>query len=102
MHNLLDLLEVTKETIILPDYSYRQRVERQTGHRRTLPEGSGDWALWRYIEATEMKDLDERQSVVDEIVKYNREDLEATWAVLQWLRSKVPQTNERIQPIETS
>jgi predicted RecB family nuclease len=47
----------------------------------------------KYIEATEMEDLDERQIVMDEILKYNREDLEATWAVLQWLLSKIPQDN---------
>jgi predicted RecB family nuclease len=94
MHNLLDLLKVTKEAIILPDYSYSlKRVEKQGGCRRTLPEGSGDWAMAKYIEATEMEDLDERQIVMDEILKYNREDLEATWAVLQWLLSKIPQTN---------
>jgi predicted RecB family nuclease len=70
MGNLLDLLKVTKEAIILPDYSYGlKRVERQAGFKRTLPEGSGDWAMAKYIE-------------------YNREDLEATWAVLQWLRRK--------------
>ncbi len=94
MHNLLDLLKVTKEAIILPDYSYSlKRVERQAGYRRTFPEGRGDWAMAKYIEATEMEDPDERQNVMDEIVKYNREDLEATWAVLQWLQSKVPQTS---------
>jgi len=94
MHNLLDLLKVTKEAIFLPDYSYSlKRVEKQAGYRRTLPEGSGDWAMAKYIEATEMEDLDERQIVMDEILKYNREDLEATWAVHQWLLSKIPQTN---------
>jgi len=94
MHNLLDLMKVTKEAIILPDYSYSlKRVEKQAGYRRTVPEASGDWAMAKYIEATEMEDLDERQHVMNEILKYNREDLEATWAVLQWLRAKVPQTN---------
>jgi predicted RecB family nuclease len=89
MQNLLDLLKVTKEAIILPDYSYSlKRVEQQAGYRRTLPEGRGDWAMARYIEATETEDPDERQEIMDEIVKYNREDLEATWAVLQWLREK--------------
>ena len=31
----------------------------------------------------------ERAEVMAEILAYNREDLEATWAVLQWLKSKV-------------
>jgi predicted RecB family nuclease len=89
MGNLLDLLKVTKEAIILPDYSYGlKRVERQAGFKRTLPEGSGDWAMAKYIEATETGDSDERRKVMNEILHYNREDLEATWAVLQWLRRK--------------
>jgi predicted RecB family nuclease len=28
-----------------------------------------------------------------EILKYNNEDLEATWAVFQWLKSKTPILN---------
>lgn len=89
VRNLLDLLKVTKEAIILPDYSYSvKRVEKQAGYCRTLPEGSGDWAMARYIEATEMDDPQERQEIMDEILKYNREDLEATWSVLQWLQAK--------------
>ncbi|UCD71427.1 MAG: TM0106 family RecB-like putative nuclease [Syntrophobacterales bacterium] len=91
IHNLLDLLKVAKKAIILPDYSYSlKRIERQAGYRRTLPEGSGEWAMAKYIEATEMENPHERQEIMNEILKYNREDLEATWAVLQWLRAKVP------------
>jgi predicted RecB family nuclease len=30
---------------------------------------------------------------MDKIVAYNKEDLEATWAVFQWLRGKVPAEN---------
>ena len=41
-----------------------------------------DWAMARYIEAMEMEDPDERPEIMDEILKYNREDLEGTWAVL--------------------
>ena len=91
MRNLLDLLKVTREAIILPDYSYSlKRVEKQAGYSRTLPEGQGEWAMAKYIEATEMENPDERQKIMDEILKYNQEDLEATWEVLQWLRAKVP------------
>ena len=91
IHNLLDLLKVVKKAIILPDYSYSlKRVEKHAGYRRTLPEGRGEWAMAKYIEATEMENPDERQEIMNEILKYNREDLEATWAVLQWLQAKVP------------
>ena len=40
----------------------------------------------RYIEATETDDEAERAAIMDEILAYNREDLEATWAVMEWLR----------------
>ena len=38
----------------------------------------------RYIEATETADERLRAEIMDEILAYNREDLEATWAVLEW------------------
>ena len=40
----------------------------------------------KYIEATETDDERERAAIMDEILAYNREDLEATWAVVEWLR----------------
>jgi predicted RecB family nuclease len=42
----------------------------------------------KYIEATELEDAVARDEVMDEILKYNEEDLAATWHVLQWLKSK--------------
>jgi predicted RecB family nuclease len=84
--NLVDLMKLTKEAVVLPDYSYSlKRIEKLAGFKRALAEGRGDWSIAKYIEATEMKDLVERKKMMDEIVKYNQEDLEATWAVLQWL-----------------
>ena len=38
----------------------------------------------RYIEATETADEAARAAIMDEILAYNREDLEATWAVMGW------------------
>ena len=40
----------------------------------------------KYIEAIEMQDAKVREQPVAEILKYNEEDLAATWAVLCWLR----------------
>ena len=34
----------------------------------------------KYIEATETEDENLREEVMDQILTYNREDLEATWA----------------------
>ena len=42
----------------------------------------------KYIEAVETESAAERAAIMDEILAYNREDLAATWAVLQWLKTK--------------
>ena len=41
-----------------------------------------------YIEAVEAEDEDRQHELMDQILKYNREDLEATWAVFQWIEEK--------------
>ena len=61
-------------------------IETLTGYERQLEESGGEWSMARYIEATETDDELERAAIMDEILAYNREDLEATWAVLEWLR----------------
>ena len=53
-----------------------------------LDEYLGDWAMAKYIEAVETNDQDQRNAVMNEILAYNREDLEATWGVLKWFRSR--------------
>jgi predicted RecB family nuclease len=42
----------------------------------------------RFIEATEMEDEKQRTEVMDEIMRYNQEDLAAMWKVLRWLLAK--------------
>ena len=37
----------------------------------------------QYIEAVETEDESKRQAIMDKILVYNKEDLEATWAVLE-------------------
>lgn len=87
--NLLDLLPIAQKSVALPLPSYSLKVvERYVGYKRSLTEYGGDWAMAKYIEATETADERERAAVMDQILAYNREDLEATWAVLQWLKSK--------------
>jgi predicted RecB family nuclease len=86
--NLLDLLPITYESMALPTSSYSlKQVEQITGFERRLTDAGGDWSMARYIEATETNDARLRASIMDEILDYNREDLEATWAVMEWLRS---------------
>ena len=53
-----------------------------------MAEFGGDWAIVQYIRAVETEDQDLRQNIMDDILKYNEENLQATWAVVEWLRSK--------------
>lgn len=88
-NNLLDLLPITQNSVALPLPSYSLKVvERYVGYERTLDEYGGDWAMAKYIEATETEDEAKRRELMNKILAYNREDLEATWAVLKWLRNK--------------
>jgi len=85
--NLLDLLPITRESVAVPLSSYSLKdIETLAGYKRQLTEYGGDWSMAKYIAATESDDEAERTALLDEILDYNREDLEATWAVLEWLR----------------
>ena len=71
----------------VPVSSYSLKdVETVAGYERQLEEYGGSWSMAKYIEATECSDLEERNALMGEILAYNREDLEATWAVMGWLR----------------
>jgi predicted RecB family nuclease len=92
--NLVDLLPMTQRSFALPDPSYTLKlVELRAGYKRTMDEFGGSWAIVNYALAVESKDEVIRKEVMDQIVKYNREDLEATWAVFEWLRSITPMNN---------
>ena len=87
--NLLDLLPITKNAIALPLPSYSLKVvEEYVGFQRTQDEYGGSWAKAQFILATETEDEGERNQRMGEILKYNEEDLAATWAVFEWLRRK--------------
>ena len=84
--NLLDLLTVTKESVVLPLSSFSLKVvEDYVGFERKEAEYGGAWAMATFIEATETSDEGKRRELMDKILAYNREDLEATWAVFKWL-----------------
>jgi len=86
----LDLLPITRKSVALPLPSYSLKVvERYVGFERTLEEFGGDWAMAKYIEATETEDEHLRTETMSAILTYNKEDLEATWTVLTWLKNKV-------------
>ncbi|MQA75745.1 MAG: TM0106 family RecB-like putative nuclease [Solirubrobacterales bacterium] len=85
--NLLDLLPITYESVALPLSSYSlKEIEKLAGYERRLEESGGEWSMARYIEATETEDAAARDPIMAEILAYNREDLAATWAVMEWLR----------------
>jgi predicted RecB family nuclease len=89
LRNLLDLLPITKASVILPLPSYSLKiVEQYVGFKRTQDEYGGSWAMAEFILATETNDEQERNARMGEILKYNEEDLAATWAVFDWLRNK--------------
>jgi predicted RecB family nuclease len=85
--NLLDLRLVTKEAIVLYEPSYSLKiVEKIAGFKRTQDEYGGTWSIAKYIEAVETEDEKIRDEKMNDILKYNEEDLAATWAVYQWLK----------------
>jgi len=87
--NCVDLLRITREALVLPEYSYSLKVvERRTGFKRTMDDYGGDWSIVQYIRAVETDDENLRAKIMTDILKYNEEDLQATWAVLQWLKKK--------------
>jgi len=87
--NLLDLLTITKKSVILPVPSFSLKViEQYVGFERKQEQYGGQWAMAMFIEATETSDEGKRRELMNEILTYNQEDLEATWAVFRWLRSR--------------
>jgi predicted RecB family nuclease len=93
--NLLDLLTVAKNSIVLPVPSFSLKViEKYIGFKRSQSEFGGQWAMAMFIEATETSDDGKRNELMGEILKYNEEDLAATWAVFQWLRTKSPSVKD--------
>ena len=87
--NLLDLLPIVEKSVVLPLPSYSLKViEKYIGFKRTQVEYGGNWSMAQYIEATETSNAARREELMSTIRIYNREDLEATWAMLQWVIEK--------------
>ena len=82
MENLFDLLPVTQKAVMLPLPSYGLKVvEEYVGFQRTQDEYGGAWSMAHYMEATETGNAEARQKLMNDILKYNEEDLVATWTV---------------------
>ncbi len=88
LERLVDLLTVVKASVVLPLPSYSLKVvEQLVGFERRLTEYQGNLAMARYIEACETSDPATREEIMSEILTYNEEDLDATRAVMEWLRT---------------
>ena len=84
---LTDLYTLTVRAFALPIPSYSlKQVEGLAGYTRSMEDYGGDWSIVQYMNARASENPSERQAIIDAIALYNREDLEATWAVFQWLR----------------
>lgn len=85
---LVDLLPVMKQAVCLPLPSYSlKQVEKYVGFQRNVA-GKGDWAIAMYIQACETDDPRAAEALIGEILQYNEEDLDATWAVYRWLQAQ--------------
>jgi predicted RecB family nuclease len=71
--NLLGLLPITRESVILPVPSFSLKViEQYVGFKRNLPEGNSQWAMAKFIEATETSDDQRRRELMNAVLDYNR------------------------------
>lgn len=90
LKNLVDLCALVKKSLILAEPSYSLKVvEKVVGFKRTQEEYGGNWAIAKYIEAVETEDKGIRKSIIEKILKYNQEDLVATWEVFKWLKKEM-------------
>ena len=87
LESLLDLHPITKATVAMPIPSYSLKVvEKAVGFERQVDDvAKGDESIVAFTEACETEDLARREEIMEAIRAYNEEDLEATWAVQQWL-----------------
>jgi len=89
LDNLVDLLPLTKKSMVLPELSYSLKVvEKIACFQRSQDEYGGTWAMAKYIEAVETEDTGVQDKIINDIMKYNEEDLAAMWAVFQWLKKQ--------------
>lgn len=74
--NLLDLLTVAHHSIVLPLPSFGLKIiEKYIGYERSQTEFGGQWSMAQFILATETSDEQLRAQIMEQILKYNDEDL---------------------------
>jgi predicted RecB family nuclease len=86
LESLHDLRPIVENAFVLPTPTYGlKRIEQFAGYKRQLAEAGGKWSMATYIEAVETADPNKASELMTEIVKYNEEDLDAMWAVYEWI-----------------
>jgi len=87
LNNCIDLLPITRKAFAMPLSSYSlKEVEKLAGYKRTMEEFGGAWSIVQYYRAKNSNDEKLQQEVIGTILRYNEEDLQATWSVMQWIK----------------
>lgn len=86
--NLLDLHVILNDCIALPLASYGLKVvEKYVGYKRTQEEYGTSLSIQLYMRARAATGK-EQARLMEQLLTYNHEDLEGTWAVFNWLRKR--------------
>ena len=87
--NAVDLLKITTESVVLPLYFYSLKdVARYLGFQwQSLDAGGAESVVW-YNEYLKSRD----PVILDNILKYNEDDVRATLFVKEWLEKQKPKT----------
>lgn len=89
LENLFDLYTATQKAFYLPSHSYSlKELEGLVGYERSMEDYGGQWAMAQYIIAVESNNEEKYSEFINDILLYNKEDLEATWKVMSWLKDQ--------------
>jgi predicted RecB family nuclease len=85
---LWDILSRTiRPAICLPVPSYTLKlVEKEAGFQRSQDDFGSQWSIVQYHKYIKTHSKLEKQSISEELLRYNREDCEAMCYVLNWLK----------------
>lgn len=91
LDNLVDLLRIYRRVVCLPIPSFSLKmVEKFVGFERQLT-FNGELAIVTYMQANS---AEARKTALSQILQYNEEDLEATWATYVWLKQELSGRSE--------
>ena len=86
LRNLWDLHPQIKNNFFLPTYSYGLKdVEGLANFSRSQDDYGGLWSIVMYDRYLNASDPVQAQALLDEILVYNTEDIQASLAVYEWI-----------------